>query len=196
MGWQPGEAIVRREVWRAHPWMASSVIVVADDPDLLATYLPEGSEFTFASHDHPLGPHPWEGRDAWAGHGVLMLQRPGERYGVWHFWDGPSRAFACWYLNLQDPFLRHPGGFDTQDLELDVVVEPDGSWTFKDVELMEERVASGRFTRAEADAILALGDEIAAMLDAGTTWWDPAWTEWHPDPSWATPPPPGPDALG
>lgn len=191
MGWQPGDVVVRREVWHGHPWMASHVIVVSDEPGLLATYLPEGTEFTFARHDHPLGKHPWEGRSAWEGHGVLMLQRPGESYGVWHFWDGPTRTFACWYLNLQDPLVRRRRGFDTQDLELDVVVRPDGSWAFKDAELMPERVASGRFTPGEAEGILALGDEVAAMLDAGTTWWDPAWIEWEPNPSWTAPPPPG-----
>ena len=88
MSWSHGEVIVRREVWRGSPWMAVSVIVVADERELLATFLPHGAEFAFPAGDHGLGPHPWLGRDAWQGHGVLMLQRPGERYAVWHFWNG------------------------------------------------------------------------------------------------------------
>jgi hypothetical protein len=188
MPWQPGDEVVRREVWRGKPWMAGANIVVADEPDLLVTYLPEGAEFSFTEVPE-LGPHPWAGRGAWAGHGVLMLQRPGDRYAVWHFWEGDEREFVCWYLNLQEPFRRTAEGFDTQDLELDVVIEPDGGWTFKDHDLLETRVHEGRFTRAEADSILALGDEIGRMLESGERWWDPAWSQWAPEPAWRVPRP-------
>src|SRR6478672_2093334 len=99
MPWAAGEVVVRREVWRGILWMAVSVIVVQDEPELFATYLPEGAAFAFPDDDHELGPHPWQDRGAWEGHGVLMLQRPGESYAVWHFWDGPARAFEGWYVN-------------------------------------------------------------------------------------------------
>jgi len=119
--------------------MATVVVVVADVPDLLATYLPEGAQFAFAD-GHPLGPHPWSGRPAWQGHGVLMLQRPGESYAVWHFWDGPQRDFAGWYVNLQEPFRRTTLGFDTQDLELDLWAPAEGGWALKDNDLLDVRV--------------------------------------------------------
>jgi len=186
MPWQPGDTVVRREVWRGRPWMACANVVVADEPDLLATYLPEGAEFSFGELPE-LGPHPWAGRGAWTGHGVLMLQRPGDRYAIWHFWDGAEREFACWYLNLQEPFRRTQAGYDTQDLELDIVVEPDRSWAFKDHDLLETRVVERRFTRAEADSIIELGEEIARMLKAGEAWWDPAWSRWEPEPAWRAP---------
>ncbi len=169
--------------------MGISVIVVQDEPGLLATYLPEGATFAFPGGEHELGPHPWERQGAWKGHGVLMLQRPDERYAVWHFWDGDERLFAGWYVNLQEPFRRTPIGFDTHDLELDVWIPADEPWRFKDDELLDVRVAEGRFTAAEAVEIRALGAEIGAMLDAGTQWWDPAWSRWVPDPAWAVPAP-------
>jgi hypothetical protein len=189
VAWQAGETVLRREVWRGSPWMATSVIVVADEPGLLATYLPEGAQFAFAPA-HELGRHPWAGRPAWQGHGVLMLQRPGESYAVWHFWEGACRDFAGWYLNLQEPFRRTAAGYDTQDLELDVWVPAGGGWELKDEELLQARVREGRFTPAEVAEILALGAEIGAMLDAGRAWWDPAWSRWEPDPAWAAPAPP------
>ena len=188
MTWRLGDVVLRREVWRGRPWMGTSVIVVADQPDLFATYLPEGAEFAFAE-GHALGPHPWAGRPAWQGHGVLMLQRPGESYAVWHFWDGAEREFAGWYVNLQEPFRRTPVGYDTQDLELDVWIPAAGPWSFKDDELLDVRVRDGRFTAAEATEISALGAEIGAMLDAGTEWWDPVWSRWEPDPGWRAPAP-------
>ena len=129
MAWSRGEIVVRREVWRGTPWLAAPVVVVEDAPDLLVTYLPEGAGFAFPPSADGR-PHPWSERGAWEGHGVLMLQRPREAYAVWHFWDGPSRRFAGWYVNLQEPFRRTRVGYDTQDLELDVWIPVGEKWRF------------------------------------------------------------------
>jgi len=181
-----GETIVRREVWRGVPWLATVVVVVEDTDDLLATYLPEEAPFSFpTSSDGRL--HPWTGRDRWEGHGVLMLQRPRESYAVWHFWDGPERLFAGWYLNLQEPFRRTAIGYDTQDLELDVWIPVGKPWRFKDADKLGERLADGRFTEEQIAAIQALGAEIGAMLDRGERWWDERWTSFEPDPAWRAP---------
>ena len=189
MAWRVGEAIVRREVWRGKPWLGTIVFVVEDAPDLLVSYLPEGSSFGFPEGDWPGdGRHPWHDHGAWEGHGVLMLQRPGDSYAVWHFWHGPERAFMGWYLNLQEPFRRTPVGYDTQDQELDIWVPVDGGWRFKDADVMEERIADGRFTREQVAEILAEGDRIGATLDAGERWWDEAWSRWKPPAGWIAPP--------
>lgn len=47
MGWKPGEIVVRREIWRETPWLASTVVVVEDAPELLVAFLPEGARFAF-----------------------------------------------------------------------------------------------------------------------------------------------------
>ena len=55
--------------------------------------------------------HPWADREAWQGHGVLQLQRPGEMHAVWVFWSGPDRTFSYWYVNLfpyPDPSCLEP----------------------------------------------------------------------------------------
>jgi hypothetical protein len=189
MRWDHGDVVVRREIWRGLPWLGTAVRIVEDDPSLLASYLPEGAPFSFPAGDWPTlpGRHPWHGRGAWEGHGVLMLQRPGESYAVWHFWEGPSRDFAGWYLNLQEPFRRTTAGYDTQDLELDVWVPASGGWSFKDDELLSERVREGRFSDTQAAEIRALGAAIGSMLDAGEEWWDPSWSAWEPDPDWEAP---------
>lgn len=181
---------MRRELWRGRPWMGTVVLVVEDAPGLLAAYLPPGAPFGFPDGPWPGdGRHPWHGRGAWTGHGVLMLHRPGERYAVWHFWDGPERRFAGWYLNLQEPFRRTRVGFDTQDLELDIwIPAPDGRWRFKDLELLEERVREGRFSAAEVDGILDEGRRLGAELDAGRRWWDDRWSRWQPDAEWQAAP--------
>ena len=181
--WQPGDVIARREVRNdGWAWLEVPVVVVRDDPGLLATYIPEGAPFAF-----PPGPevHPWAGRERWQGHGVLMLQRPREDYAVWVFWRGARRELAAWYVNIQEPFRRTPRGYDTQDLELDLVIHPDGRVEVKDDELLDQRVREGRFTQDQARAARTTGDRLRAELAAGRRWWDSGWAEWRPDPAWA-----------
>ena len=186
MAWRRGEVIVYREVWRGVPWCACPVVVVEDAPDLLVTYLPEETPFAFPPSADGR-PHPWSGKRAWGGHGVLMLRRPGEAYSVWHLWDGPERTFAGWYLNLEEPARRTEAGFDTQDLELDVWMPRGDRWRFKDAELLDQRVREGRYTTEQVNAIRALGDEVGAMLDRGERWWDERWASFVPDPAWRAP---------
>ena len=183
--WQAGEVVVRREVRNeGWAWLEVPVVVVGDEPDLLATYIPPGAPFTF-----PPGPDvdPWAHRERWEGHGVLMLQRPADSYAVWVFWHGAEREFRSWYLNLQEPFRRTPGGYDTQDLELDLIVHPSGDVEVKDDDLLDVRVQEGRFTQDQADAIRAHGERIQLELAAGRRWWDPWWALWEPDPAWLSP---------
>lgn len=176
MGWKPGEVIVRREVLNdGRPWLAMMVYVVEDSDEQLVTYLPGGTEFGFLDGQFPTcnGLHPWNhGTRRWLGHGTLMVQRNGEGHAVWHFWDGPDRTFQWWYINFQEAFRRTPIGYDTQDLELDIVVPPNGPWTFKDRELLADHVERERYSADQMDRVLALGDELGAQLDAGRRWWD------------------------
>ncbi len=182
--------MVRREIVHGRPWLGWIVNVVEDTPDMLVTYSAAGSRFHFLDGDWPTpdGLHPWIHQyDAWHGNGTLMVQRPGDPYAVWHFWDGPDREFRGWYLNLETPFFRTEIGFDVQDLELDIVIQPDGIWEFKDVDMLWQRRAEGRFTRQEVERVLQIGAEVGEYLDRGDWWWDRSWTSFEPDPEWLMP---------
>ena len=182
--WEPGDQIVRRELCLGRPWLGQAAVVVQDSDDLLALYIPEGSELAYPEGDWPGGRHPWEGKNRWRGHGVLQLQRPSEAHAVWLFWQGAERSLGCWYVNLQAPFRRTAVGIDTQDHELDVVIQPNGDWRFKDEEWLDRWIELGRWTQAEVDAIRAEGTRIAAELEAGRRWWSESWAGWRPDPAW------------
>jgi len=186
MTWQRGDVIVHREIWRDAPWLASPVIVLDDTPDLFVTYIPEEMPLAFLPTADGR-PHPWQGRERWSGHGVVILRRPGEAYSVWHFWEGPERRFAGWYLNLEEPFRRTAVGYDTQDLELDIWLPATGGHELKDEEMVEQRVREGRFAEEQAEAIHALGRELVAMLEHGDRWWDESWASFVPDPAWRAP---------
>ena len=176
-----------REVWRQRPWFVWPVRVVEDRDDLVALYVPEGTPFGFPDGGWPWdGGHPWSLRDdpRWAGHGVLTLHRPGCAHSVWVFWTGPGRDLQGWYVNLQEPLRRTPRGFDTCDHELDLWVQPDGSWHFKDDEKLEGWIERGRMSVEDVAAIRAEGARVGADLDAGIRWWSDAWAEWSPPASW------------
>jgi hypothetical protein len=197
--WQHGDLLVRREVLGLSPiqeqdrrhdvWCGVPVFVVEDTHDALVTYLAAGAALGYPEGEWPTadGRHPWDGRSRWVGHGTLMVQRPGDHHAVWHFWRGDDRELDCWYVNLQTAFVRTAVGYDTQDLELDLVVRPDGSWFTKDRELLDQRVDEGRFTAGLRDWIVELGDRLATELDGGRHWWDHRWAEWMPPADWVAP---------
>ncbi|GAA1862190.1 DUF402 domain-containing protein [Myceligenerans crystallogenes] len=188
----PGETVVRREIMRGEPWIAIPQICVRDDGDLLVTYTPTGAEFGYlpdGEGEFPIGPHPWKvkGSTHWHGHGRLELHWTGVEHSLFLFWAGEDRAFQGWYFNLEDAPRRTPMGFDTLDHELDVWWAADAeTYEFKDVEDFE-RTGPARYP-GRMEAIRAEGDRIAALLDAGQTWWDKSWADWTPDPAWTARP--------
>lgn len=73
-----------------------------------------------------------------------------------------------------------PEGFETFDQELDLLVLPDGSYRWKDVDQFERLVGDGRLPAAEAAAVRAEAARVADALDRGEHWWDASWADWQP----------------
>ena len=74
-------------------------------------------------------------------------------------WDRDWRFFA-WYVNLQSPLLVRGNRFDTTDWALDVVVDPDGTWHWKDEGEFGEAIELG--VCADADASLQCAVKASA----------------------------------
>ena len=92
-----------------------------------------------------------------------------------------------WYVNLQEPMCRNPIGFEAMDLMLDVVVEPDLSWRWKDREEFDEIIQRGIFDpelgkQVRATALSAIDD-----LEQGRAPFCDPWPSWTPDRSWPAP---------
>lgn len=175
--------IVERQVWHGTAVAGFPTVVVECRDERLVTYVAPGAEFGFVdgAYPGPTGQHPWHGRPGWAGHGMLQVINVDAWASVQHYWVGPERTFACWYINLQEPMRPTPIGFDSQDLELDIVVGPDGAWSMKDDDLLDLRVAEGRWTIDEAGAIREIGRRIVAdVLEPGRWWWERDWSGWSP----------------
>lgn len=177
--YRPGSLIERREVMQGNLWLAHDVTVVADDGTELAVLLEPGSHFRFPAH--PFGPHPWSDRDGWDGPTVLQVHRDGDRYSVWKFFEPSPEGweFVTWYVNFEAPMVRQEGGFATDDQELDLVISPDGTRQWKDVESMATMVEIGRLTPDEVVDVLDAGREVWRLLEADDRWWS-EWDDWTP----------------
>lgn len=128
---------------------------------------------------------PWSGIDGrWRGDDALILGSPGRAHSIWLFWQ--NRRFAGCYVQLEDPWRPYRFGFDTEDHALDIWIESDGSWRWKDEDELEVAVDVGFLSREPAAAFRAEGERMIAEWPFPT-----GWEDWRADPSWPVPSLPG-----
>jgi hypothetical protein len=159
----------------AFPWR-----VVADDGELLVMHLAPGTAGVWMGRDEDgryvdrwvtdERPHP----HVWHTLHVLSLARRGDAHALWLLWT-EAWTFQGWYVQLQEPIVEREGGIDTTDHALDIEVEPDGTWRWKDEDDLAEAVALGAFDEAKAAAIRAEGERVIAAEP-----WPTGWEEWRP----------------
>jgi hypothetical protein len=171
-----GAVIQRREVLHGQVWLEHPVSVVSDDGDVLAVRLDPGSPFRFPEHPH--GPHPWVQHQAWGDAIVLQLSRRDTWYGVWKFFDIDG-TFRHWYLNFEPPLVRSEDGIETDDFGLDLIIHPDGSREWKDVEDLHHQRTEGRISSETVLRVLSEAAGVVDTLDADRRWWA-AWDSWMP----------------
>lgn len=163
-------------------------VVVEETPELAALYVAPGTRglrprLPFIEDPAQLRTMTWDHVEhVWTGSHCLRLLRPGAAHCLYLFWAERDWAFEGWYVNLQAPFRRSALAFDTRDHALDVVVEPDGSWRWKDEEHLELAVRIGAFTPDDAAEIRAEGERVLAAWPFPT-----GWEGWRPDPEWPIP---------
>ena len=185
----PGDTVVLRYFKRGRPSGAipTRAISMSDGPVL---WLAPGTIVSWPAigdrqvEDVPLAERftvSWDVIERpWVGDGILIVARPERAHAIWLFWD--RGAFVGWYINLEDSWRTSPIGFDTQDHELDIWVEPDGSWRWKDELDLEEAVEAGVFSADQAASFRAEGERVIAEWPFPT-----GWEEWCANPSWPVP---------
>jgi hypothetical protein len=82
-------------------------------------------------------------------------------------------------VNFEPPLERVPGGYDTGDFGLDLIIHPDGRREWKDVEDLHHDRVSGRLTLEDVGAVLESAAEVVDLLDTDRRWWAP-WDDWTP----------------
>lgn len=197
-----------QEIWRERVWAARPMRVVRDEGDFAALWFPLGTGWKAPTTPHGRPQEEdrgerlaecalrgeWVFRDAEWDVDTLVLLREGAWHAVWVSWL-PSGEHWGWYVNLQLPFRRTERGFETMDLVLDVLVDRDRTWRWKDEDELETWVARGVVDPELAARIREEGLEVAGRAERGEPPFSEPWPEWRPDPDWKLPElPPGWDA--
>jgi len=177
---RPGEFVEVRSVYGGRVRWAFPWRVVFDDGEQFGLHLAPGAEGVSMGRD-PDGRYleRWARGDdprpqVWRRHHVLSLTRRGDAHSLWHLWD-EQWSFVCWYVQLQEPLIERDGALETMDHALDVWVEPDGTWRWKDEDDFDQAQALGVFTAEDAAAIRAEGERVIAARP-----WPTGWEDWRP----------------
>jgi hypothetical protein len=115
----------------------------------------------------------------------LAFMRAGDAHTVEVTWDEEWNLLG-WYVNLQAPLVVNGSFFDTTDWALDVTVEPNGRWAWKDEADFAQAIELGVFAGIDPAVVRAEGKRVIAERP-----WPTGWETWRPPARWAPLPLPG-----
>ena len=200
--WKSGDIVVMRGIYKQRPWYVQSAVVIHDEPKEVALAVLPGAE-CFAPEGYINGKHGtsrqwnrWDDyiNDNWKMQGynwhtnrLLYLIEPEKFYASIYFWHDDTNQFLCYYINFQLPFQRSEIGFDTLDLELDIIIEPTYKWSWKDLNEYRAGIHKGIILKEWADQIDCAKLEILEKIEKRQYPLDGQWLDWKPDPNWRTP---------
>lgn len=198
--WAPGQTIVHQEVWRGRVWAARPLTVVEDTEEQLLLWIPKGTVRkvpttpperpdpsrredriieNLARCDWAYGDHVWDVSSLW-------IMRPGDWHAVWVSWLDSGAHFG-WYINMQMPYRRTAIGIEAMDLALDIVVEPDLGWRWKDDEEFAEILDRAIFDAPTGARVREEADNVIRRIEAAEPPFSEPWPSWRPDPQWSQP---------
>lgn len=196
--WKPGDAVTWRGVYRNRVWHAQTVIIVQDTPEEIVMTLLPGAEcvapegylngkdsnrrrWNFKDKD-------WEKQNyLWRNNRLLLLLEPQKYYSTMYFWHDESNEFLCYYINFQLPFQRSHCGVDTLDLDLDLIINPDFSFEWKDEDDYQKAIDNGVIIPEWTQEIEMAKNEVVNKLEKRQYPYDGSWLNWMPDPNWLPP---------
>jgi hypothetical protein len=141
--WKPGDIIAWRGIYRGLIWHVQPTILVKDSPEEIALTLLPGTE-CIADENYPKGKknskrrwhfinEEWHlARYTWQTNRLLLIFEPKKYYSTILFWNHSSNEFLCYYINFQVPFQRNHCALDTLDLDLDLIINLDFTYAWKD----------------------------------------------------------------
>lgn len=185
----PGDPVALREVWHGHVWAARPATVVADRDDQTSFFIPAGTTWMAPVRDGRSLRLPEEAfalEPAITVDHVLSFAWPGVAHASLLFFH-PDWRPRHWYVNLQDPLRRTGIGFDTLDHQLDLIVELDGTWRWKDEEELAAAIARGLIAAGDEARLRAEGERAVRRVVGREPPFDEDWTTWRPDPAWPAP---------
>lgn len=200
--WEPGEPCALRGIHNGRILYLQSVIVVHDKPAEVALLLMPGAQclspagWKFGAHGDGAALRRWSAIRSgewtlsefrWHTNRFLLLLEPQKYYASIYIWQQQTGAFDCYYINFQLPFRRSQCGFDTLDLELDIVAGPDRDWQWKDQDDYLEGIREGGIIPDWVQGIDRDQLEVFERLRENLYPLDGSWLDRQPDPTWLAP---------
>jgi hypothetical protein len=187
---EPGETIALRQTWEGLVWAARPATVVDDTPVQTMLFIPAGIRWMAPFHDGKRLKIPQEDFELvellYDEAHVLSFSWPNTHYAVLLFFR-PDLSTWNWYVNLEEPLRRTEIGYDTLDHELDVIVEFDGSWRWKDEDDLAQAIRRGVIPADQEPRLRADGERAVRRILDREPPFDQDWSDWRPDPSWPAP---------
>lgn len=196
--WNPGDVISWRGIYRERIWHVQPTILIKDSPkEIVLTLLP-GTE-CIAEENYPKGKKNgarlWDFKEkawhlakyTWQTNRLLLIFEPEKYYSIIHFWNHVSGEFLCYYINFQLPFQRSHCGVDTLDLDLDLIINPDFSYEWKDVDDYQKAIECGIIPSECIQGIETAKPGILERIEKRQYPFNGSWLNWMPDSSWSPP---------
>lgn len=200
--WNPGDNVALRGIFNGRVWLAQSVIVVKDSAEETILLLTPGAQCV-----NPDGWWQWRDGDdfradrwtemknntwalrefTWETNRLLMFLEPQKYYGTFYFWNQATDEFLCYYINFQLPYQRSHCGFDTLDLEIDLVIDPSFNWHWKDEDAYHAGIKAGCIQDQWVKEIKHAEQEILTKLRERRYPLDGSWLTWRPSANWNPP---------
>ena len=198
--WKNGDNVLLRGMYNHSPVYVQSVRVVKDAPEETALFIWPGAECVAPSRSisnrQQWGMERWKEtlsgtlqveRFVWRANRFLILLKPEKFYSTIYIWDETSGEFICYYINFQLPFRRTPLGFDTLDLDLDLVIDPSYNWEWKDEAEYKNGIRTGGIRPEWVREIERAKSEVFQQIEKKAYPLDGSWLNFQPDPTWSLP---------
>jgi protein associated with RNAse G/E len=199
--WHTSDTCAYRGIVNNHVWLARSVIVVKDNRRQTILLLLPGAQCVYPEgywhwrKDLSHGTRWQEARQeviplrefTWQTSRILIFLEPGKYYSTWLFWDHATDQFDCYYINYELPYRRSACGFDTLDLDLDIVVDPQYHWNWKDEDEYREGIREGGILKKWVEGVERSHAEVFERIEKRRPPLDGSWVQWQPDPAWTPP---------
>lgn len=200
--WKPGDHCALRGVHNDRVLYAQSVTVVRDSPAEVALLLLPGAHckvpagWQMGRHGNGAASERWASirggnwklaNFTWHTNRFLILLEPEKYYSTIYIWQHRADIFNYYYINFQLPIRRSRCGFDTLDLELDIVIDQTHAWQWKDLVDYQEAIHEGGILAEWRQGIERDQAEVFDRLNGGLYPLDDSWLGWQPDPGWSAP---------
>lgn len=123
----------------------------------------------------------------WTKNHSLMFAFPDSLAAILLFFREETWEFNYYYVNMQAILTRTDVGFDSADYMLDIVVQPDFSWEWKDLDEFADARRHEFLPGDLLDRIQSEADATIPQIESRGFPFDAGYETWRPDPTWDVP---------